>query len=420
MSTPQGTNSQRRRVVVTGVGAVTPVGLSIEESWQNAVKGISGISTITAFNAEAFDCKIAGEVKNFNPDPYVAKKEQRRFDRFVQFAIVSAHHALKNSGLTIDEALAPRVGSIIGVGIGGLPTIEDQAKIYFDRGPSRLSPFFIPTVIANMAAGHVSIALGTKGPNYSITSACSSGANAIGEAAQYIRHGICDVMFAGGSEGTVCPLAIGGFAAMKALSTRNDEPTKASRPFDEGRDGFVLAEGSAVLVLEEYEHAKKRGAPILAEVTGYGVSSDAYHMTNPAPGGTGAKLAMSNALKDASLNTEQINYINAHGTSTPVGDEAESQAIRSLFGSAADKLWVSSTKSVTGHTLGAAGAIESAFCVMAIKDQIAPPTINLENPSPGCDLDFVPDKARDGKLNHVLNNSFGFGGTNACLIFSKV
>jgi 3-oxoacyl-[acyl-carrier-protein] synthase II len=327
---------------------------------------------------------------------------------------------LQNAGLTLDEKTAERTGVLIGVGIGGLETIEEQNKIFMEKGPGRLSPFFIPLVIANMAAGHVSIRFGARGPNFSVTSACASGAHAIGESVRYIRDGLCDVMLAGGTEGTVCALAIGGFAAMKALSTRNDDPQTASRPFDQGRDGFVLAEGGAMLILESYEHAAKRGAPILAEVTGYGVSSDAHHMTNPAPGGAGAQLAMTLALRDAQLNPDQIQYVNAHGTSTPVGDEMESQAMRKVFGSAADKLWVSSTKSVMGHTLGAAGAIESAICVMALKTQRVPPTMNLQNPSPLCDLDYVPNKAREGRLTHVLNNSFGFGGTNACLIFSKV
>lgn len=410
----------QRRVVVTGLGAVTPLGLDVESSWKNALNGVSGIAPITRFDATAFDSRFAGEVKGFSPDAYIPKKEQKKMDRFIQYAVASAHMALADANLKIDEALAPKVGVIVGTGIGGFPTIEEQFKVYLERGPGRITPFFIPIVIANMAAGQISIMFGAKGPNYSVTSACATGAHSIGEAVSYIRNGTCDVMLAGGTESAVCPMALGGFAAMRALSTRNDDPTKASRPFDEGRDGFVYAEGAGVLVLEDMEFAIKRGARILCEVTGYGVSSDANHMTNPAPEGAGAQQAMRMALADASLKPENIQYINAHGTSTPVGDGLETKGIRHTFGSHADKLWVSSTKSMTGHTLGAAGAIESVFSILALRDQLVPPTINLEKPSPDCDLDYVPNKARDGKLVHVLNNSFGFGGTNACLIFSKL
>ncbi len=410
----------QRRVVVTGLGAVTPLGLTLEETWKNILRGQSGIGPITLFDTQGYDARIAGEVKGFDPEVYIPKKEARRMDRFVHFSLACAQMALKDSGLVLTDEIKEKMGVLIGVGIGGLPTIEEQHNVFMEKGPGRLSPFFIPLVIANMAAGHVSIATGARGPNYSVTSACASGAHAIGEAVQYIRSGLCDVMLAGGSEGAVCAMAIGGFAAMKALSTRNDDPTHASRPFDKDRDGFVLSEGASVLVLEDYEFAYKRGARILAEVVGYGVSSDAFHMTNPAPEGAGAQLAMKRALIDANLKPEDISYVNAHGTSTPVGDQLESQALRKVFGSHADKLWVSSTKSATGHTLGAAGALESSFCVMTIKDQIAPPTLNLENPGEGCDLDYVPHQARDGKFTHVLNNSFGFGGTNACVIFSKV
>lgn len=410
----------QKRVVVTGVGAVTPLGLSIAESWSAALAGKSGIAKITRFNTEGFDVQFAGEVKGFNSDTYIAAKEQKKMDLFIHYSLAASKMALENAALTITDELSPRAGTIIGVGMGGLPSIEEQHKKFLERGPGRISPFFIPMVITNLASGQVSIAHNLKGPNYSVTSACASGAHSIGEAANYIRQGHCDVMLAGGSESTVCALAIGGFAAMRALSTRNDQPEKASRPFDKERDGFVLGEGAAILVLESYEHAQKRGAKILCELTGYGVSSDAYHMTNPAPEGAGGAQAMTMALKDARLSPDKINYINAHGTSTPVGDGLETAGIKKVFGAHAKKLWVSSTKSMTGHALGAAGAIEAAFCVMSLVDQKVAPTINLENPSEDCDLDYVPHEARSGKIEHVLNNSFGFGGTNASLIFSKL
>jgi 3-oxoacyl-[acyl-carrier-protein] synthase II len=388
------------------------------DTWSAALAGKSGIASITRFPTAGYDVTFAGEVKGFNPDLYVHKKEQKKMDLFIQYAMASTKMALEDAGLVITPEMGERSGTIIGVGMGGLPSIEEQHQKLLERGPGRLSPFFIPMVITNLAAGQISIQYGLKGPNFAVTSACASGANAVGEATKYIRDGDCDVMIAGGAESTVCPMAVGGFAAMKALSTRNEAPEKASRPFDKDRDGFVLAEGAAVLILESLEHASRRGAKILCEVTGYGVSSDAYHMTNPAPGGAGGAMAMSRALNDASLRPEEIQYLNAHGTSTPVGDGLESAGIKSVFGDHAKKLWVSSTKSMTGHTLGAAGAIESAFCVMAIRDQIVTPTINLENPSEDCDLDYVSDGARDGKILNVVNNSFGFGGTNACLVFS--
>jgi 3-oxoacyl-[acyl-carrier-protein] synthase II len=328
--------------------------------------------------------------------------------------------ALDNGGLTITEENSHRGGTIIGVGMGGLSTIEEQFQKVLEKGPSRISPFFIPQVISNMAAGQVSIFFNLKGPNYSVTSACASGAHSIGESVNYIRNGVVDFMLSGGAESTICPMAVGGFASMRALSTRNDNPEKASRPFDKDRDGFVLAEGAAVLLLESMEHAQKRGAKILCEITGYGVSADAYHMTSPAPEGAGAQRAMLMALKDAELTPDKINYINAHGTSTPVGDQIETSAIKKIFGSHAQKVLVNSTKSMTGHTLGAAGAIESVFCVLAIRDQKSPPTINIENPGDGCDLDYVKDKARSAKIDFAMNNSFGFGGTNACLVFGKV
>jgi 3-oxoacyl-[acyl-carrier-protein] synthase II len=409
-----------RRVVVTGIGIVTPLGLSLETSWKNVVAGKSGIGPITQFDASAFDVKFAGEVKDFDPSLYIEKKEQKKMERFTHFTMACADMALKDCGLTFTDRLRERTGVLVGVGIGGLSGIEAGHETIRTRGPSRISPFFIPSVISNMAAGHVTIKHGFKGPNYAITSACASGAHAIGDAANYIRRGLADVMLAGGSEAAVTPLAIAGFAAMKALSTRNDQPTMASRPFDRDRDGFVLAEASAVLVLEDFENAARRGARIYGEVSGYGTTSDAYHMTNPSPGGTGGANAMALALSDARLKPDQIQYINAHGTSTPVGDGLETAGVKSVFGEHARKLWMSSTKSMTGHSLGAAGAIESVFSLMALKENIAPPTINLEHPSDDCDLDYVPLHARDGKFTHVLNNSFGFGGTNASLVFSKI
>lgn len=410
----------QKRVVVTGVGAVTPLGLSIQESWENAKKGKSGIANITRFDTNGFDVKFAGEVKGFNPDLFVDKKEQKKMDTFIHYSMASAKMAIEMANLQITEDLAPRAGCIIGVGMGGLPGIEEQHSRFLEKGPGRMSPFFIPMVITNLAAGQVSIAHGLKGPNYSVTSACASGVHSLGEAVNYIRNGWMDVMVAGGAESTVCPTAIGGFAAMRALSTRNDDPQAASRPWDKDRDGFVLAEGSAILVLESLEHAEKRGANILCEISGYGVSADAYHMTSPAPGGAGGYAAMVMALKDAGLNPSDIQYVNAHGTSTPMGDGLESNAIETLMGPDAKKVWVSSTKSMTGHALGAAGAIEGAFCVMTIKDQIVAPTINLKSASEDCKLDYVPHEARQGKILHVMNNSFGFGGTNACMVFSKL
>ncbi|MBX2996003.1 MAG: beta-ketoacyl-ACP synthase II [Bdellovibrionaceae bacterium] len=409
-----------KRVVVTGIGAITPLGLTLEESWKNAIAGKSGIAPITKFDTTGFDVTFAGEVKNFNPDAFIPKKEQKKMDPFIHYAVAATKMALDNAKLEITPELGERTGCLIGVGMGGLPTIEEQYRKLLEKGPSRLSPFFIPAVITNLASGQVSIMFNVKGPNYSITSACASGAHSIGDSAKYIADGHCDVMIAGGSESTVCAMGIGGFAAMRALSTRNDAPEKASRPFDKDRDGFVLAEGAAILILESLEHAEKRGATILCEITGYGVSSDAYHMTSPAPEHAGAQKSIRMAMADSGLKLEDISYVNAHGTSTPVGDELESIAIERVFGDHAKKMWVSSTKSMMGHALGAAGAIESAFCIMALKDQIAPPTINLDNPDPQCRLDFVPHEARSGKLNHVLNNSFGFGGTNASVIFSKL
>ena len=349
------------------------------------------------------------------------KKEQKKMDLFIHYSIASAKMALQMAKLeNMTDELKKRTGTIIGVGIGGLPILEEMIIKMNDRGPGRISPFFIPGVITNLASGQVSIALGLQGPNFSITSACASGVHSIGEAVKYVRDGICDVMLTGGAEATVCRTGIGGFNAMRALSTRNADPEKASRPWDKDRDGFVLGEGAAVLCIESFEHAEKRGANILCEITGYGVSSDAYHITAPAPEHAGAQAAMIMCLQDAGLKPSDIAYVNAHGTSTPVGDGLESIAIERVMGDHAKKVWISSTKSMTGHTLGAAGAIESAFCVYALRDQIAPPTINLDNPSDDCRLDYVPHEARSGKFENVLNNSFGFGGTNACMIFSKL
>ncbi len=412
----------QRRVVVTGLGIVSPLGLTIEENWKNICSGQSGIGPITHFNTEKFDVKIAGEVKGFDPSVVIEKKEQKKMDRFTQFAMYAAQQAITDSGLDFasNEVLRARTGAMVGVGIGGLPSIEEQCIVLAAKGPSRITPFFIPLVITNMASGHISIRYGLRGPNFSVTSACASGVHSVGEAAKYIQEGTCDVMISGGVEAAVTPLAIAGFSSMRALSARNDEPTKASRPFDRNRDGFVLAEGGAILILEDYEHASRRGAKIYAELTGYGASSDAYHMTSPPPDGAGAAMAMKMALKNAQLAPEKVGYINAHGTSTPTGDGIESTAIKFVFGDHAKKLWVSSTKSMTGHALGAAGALESVYSLLALKNQIAPPTINLDSPSEDCDLDYVPHHARDGKFEHVLNNSFGFGGTNACVIFSKI
>lgn len=411
----------QKRVVITGVGAVTPLGLTMDETWANALAGQSGIDFITKFDAANFDVKFAGEVKNFNPDLYVDKKEQKKMDTFIQYAVATAKMALDQSGLKITDENAERIGVFVGTGMGGLPMIEEQHQKLMERGPSRISAFFIPAVITNLAPGWISMLFGTRGPNYTVTSACASGVHALGEAYNYIRFGLMDAMIAGGSESTVCPLSIAGFSNMRALSTRNDDPKKASRPWDKDRDGFVLGEGSAMFILESLESAQARGAKIICEVTGYGTSSDAYHITSPDPEGKGFVQAMTTALKDAGLKASDIGYVNAHGTSTPTGDPLESNAVKKIMGDHAKNVWVSSTKSMTGHLLGAAGAVESAFCVKALETQMVPPTINLENVAEDCDLDYVPNKARnaEGKLNHVMNNSFGFGGTNSCLIFSK-
>lgn len=409
-----------RRVVVTGMGLLSPLGMNVAQSWQGLVNGKSGIDRIQAFDPTPFDCQIAGEIKGFNADEWVPKKEQKKMDRFIQLSLAATKMALEDSGLTLTEDDKDRVGTIIGVGMGGLPVIEAQYDILKERGPGRVSPFFIPAVITNLASGQVSMAHGLKGPNYAVSSACASGAHAIGEAADFIRAGKCDVMVAGGSEAVVSRMAIGGFAAMRAMSTRNDSPSTASRPWDRDRDGFVLAEGCGMLILEDYEYASRRGARIYAELVGYGTSSDAYHMTSPSPGGTGAAKSMRYCLENARISPDKVDYVNAHGTSTPAGDELETEAIKKVFGDHAKKLWVSSTKSMIGHTLGAAGAVESVICLQALTTSTVPPTINLDNPSEDCDLDYVPHTAREKKLNYVLNNSFGFGGTNCSLLFGRI
>ncbi|MGH1469406.1 MAG: beta-ketoacyl-ACP synthase II [Bdellovibrionales bacterium] len=411
---------ENRRVVVTGIGIVSPLGNNLKEAWDSCINGKSGIAQIQSFDTENFGTTIAGEVKNFDVDKYVTKKDQKKMDRFIHLSLASTEEALLDSGVSVNETNSQRIGCVLGVGLGGLPYIEKQHTALMNRGPGRVSPFFIPATISNLATGQIAIKYGMEGPNYVVTSACASGAHSIGEAAKYIQSGQCDVMIAGGSESAIGPMSVAGFSSMKALSTRNDSPTTASRPFDIDRDGFVMAEGSATLVLEDYELAYKRGAKIYGEVVGYGLSCDAHHMTTPAPGGRGAALSMETAIRDAGIDHNQIDYVNAHGTSTPVGDIMETDAIKTVFGDHSSKLWVSSTKSMTGHTLGAAGAIESVFSLMAINSNVVPPTINLDTPSVGCDLDYVPGTAREKEVRYVMNNSFGFGGTNATLIFGAL
>jgi len=410
------------RVVITGIGLVTPLAIGRDESWKALLAGKSGIAPITLFDASQFRVRFAGEVKSWDPLAFMEKKKLKEMDRFAQLAVGAAKMAVDDAGLELatDEE-KNRAGCFIGSGIGGLFTLEEAKRTLMEKGPGRLSPYSIPGLIANMAAGQVSMAHGLRGPSYCNTSACSSGAHALGEAAEWIRRGRADVMVAGGAEATVTPVGIGSFAAMMALSKRNEEPEKASRPWDKGRDGFVCGEGSAVMVLETLARAKKRGARVYAEITGYGASSDAYHLTQPAPNGEGAQRSMRMALDDARIAPDQVDYVNAHGTSTPVGDVEETRALEAVFGDHArsKKLWVSSTKSMTGHLLGAAGALESAICALAIRDGKVPPTINLDDPDPECNLDYVPHESRDRKLRHVVNNSFGFGGTNCSLVFSR-
>ncbi|NOS35768.1 MAG: beta-ketoacyl-ACP synthase II [Deltaproteobacteria bacterium] len=408
-----------RRVVVTGLGIISPLGVGIEKSWGDLIEGRSGIGDITRFDASEFSVRIAGEVPDFSASDYVGRKEIKKMDLFIQYAVAAAKMAVDDAGLAITEENAKRVGVYIGSGIGGLPAIEKWHDVLKEKGPDRVTPFFIPMVIINLASGQASIVLGAKGPNSSAVTACATGNNCIGDAFKIIERGDADVMVAGGTESVISPLCIAGFSAMKALSTRNDDPQGASRPFDRDRDGFVIGEGAGVLILEELEYAKGRGANILAEIVGYGMTADAYHMTSPAPEGEGAARCMEAALRDGGVSPEEVDYINAHGTSTPQGDIAETQAIKGLFREHARKVAMSSTKSMTGHLLGAAGGIEGVFTVLSIDRGIMPPTINYKTPDPECDLDYVPNSAREGKINVAMSNSFGFGGTNATLIFKR-
>ncbi|ERK15972.1 3-oxoacyl-[acyl-carrier-protein] synthase, KASII [Serratia fonticola AU-AP2C] len=400
---------------------LSPVGNTVESTWNALLAGQSGISLIDHFDTTAYATRFAGLVKNFNCEDFISRKDARKMDAFIQYGIVAGMQAMQDAGLDINEANANRIGAAIGSGIGGLGLIEENHSSLVNGGPRKISPFFVPSTIVNMIAGHLTIMYGMRGPSISIATACTSGVHNIGHAARIIAYNDADVMLAGGAEKASTPLGVGGFGAARALSTRNDNPQAASRPWDKDRDGFVLGDGAGMMVLEEYEHAKQRGAKIYAEIVGFGMSSDAYHMTSPPENGAGAALAMENALRDAGVTTSQIGYINAHGTSTPAGDKAETQAVKSVFGSEANRVMVSSTKSMTGHLLGAAGAIESIFTVLALRDQAVPPTINLDNPDEGCDLDFVPHEARQTKdMEFTLCNSFGFGGTNGSLIFRRV
>jgi 3-oxoacyl-[acyl-carrier-protein] synthase II len=409
----------KRRVVVTGVGLVTPLGTGVEKTWKNICAGMSGIDRITRFDTSDFLVKIAAEVKDFEAEDFFEKKAAKHLDLFVQYGLAAARMAIEDCGIIIDENNCERVGVITGCGMGGLPTIEVCHSVILERGPKRVTPFFIPMVIPNMPSGHISMMIGSKGPNLSLSTACAAGTHAVGESYRHIKYGECDVVVTGGAEAVICATGISGFTAMKALSTRNDDPAAASRPFDKDRDGFVMSEGSGMLVLEELEHALARGATIYAEVSGYGLSSDAYHVAAPPEDGEGAIRCMRMALKDAGIKPEQVDYINAHGTSTPLNDRCETLAIKAVFGDHAGKLAISSTKSMTGHMLGAAGGIESVFTVLAIKDRIAPPTINLQEASPECDLDYIPNTARKMDIRYALSNSFGFGGTNAVIVMKR-
>jgi 3-oxoacyl-[acyl-carrier-protein] synthase II len=406
-----------RRVVVTGLGLVTPLGTGVEKNWDALMKGASGISPITGFDVSDFPVKIAGEVKDFNPEEWIDKRDIKKMDLFIQYAVASAEQAMRQSGLKITDDNADDVGVLVGVGIGGLRTIEEYHIEFMKTGLKRITPFFIPKLIANLAPGQISIRYGARGPNLATTSACSSGSHAIGEAYRMVKMGYLEAAIVGGAEAAITSLGLGGFAVMRALSTRNDEPAKASRPFDKERDGFVMSDGAAAMIIEERDSAIKRGAKILAEVCGYATNSDAYHITSPSPEGIGAGKCMQLCLKDSDLDPNDVDYINAHGTSTPQGDIAETQAIKKVFGERAAQIGVSSTKSMTGHTLGAAGAIESVYTVLAIERSMMPPTINQEHPDPECDLDYVPNKPREKQIRLALNNSFGFGGTNTTLAF---
>jgi 3-oxoacyl-[acyl-carrier-protein] synthase II len=412
----------RRRVVVTGLGLVSPVGNTVSEGWANLLAGRSGIANITRFDASVFSCRIAGEVKGFKVEDYIPAKEARHMDTFIHYGLAASIQAVRDAGLRTNDALseeeAERIGCLVGSGIGGLPLIEETQAELMARGPRRITPFFVPASIINMISGHVSIAFGFQGPNLAIVTACTTGLHCIGEAGRLIEYGDADVMVAGGAEATVSPLGVGGFAAARALSTRNDDPATASRPWDKDRDGFVLGEGAGVLVLEEYEHARRRGAKIYAELKGFGMGADAFHMT--APNVDGPKRAMKAALRNAGVDAAQVQYLNAHGTSTPLGDVNETNAIKLAFGAHASKLAVSSTKSMTGHLLGGAGGIESVFTVLAVNRQVAPPTINIFNQDPECDLDYCANEAREMKIEHAVKNNFGFGGTNGTLVFKRV
>ena len=411
--------SERRRVVITGIGLVSPLGMGIEENWNKLIRGESGIGPITHFDASGYATQIAGEVRNFNGEDFISKKELRKMDPFLQYGLAAARLAMDDARLEIDRALSLRTGVITGCGLGGLTTIEHYLRVLLDQGPKKISPFFIPMLIGNMAPGLISIYHNARGPNLSIQTACAAGTHAVGLAFHTIREGTADVMLTGGVEATITPVCVAGFNAMRALSTRNAEPEKASRPFDLERDGFVPGEGAAILVLEELQRARERGATIYAEVIGFGLNGDAHHMTAPAPNGEGAAECMRQALFDAGIEPHHVDYINAHGTSTDLNDKFETQAIKTVFGEHARKLAVSSTKSMTGHLLGAAGGVEAAFTALTIARGIMPPTINLENPDPDCDLDYVPNQARPGVVRTALSNSFGFGGTNAAVLFRK-
>jgi len=409
----------KRRVVITGMGIVSPVGTSLKENWDNITNGVSGIARIDLFDPEGFPCTVAGQVKNFDSSQWITPKDARKMDRFIQFGLAASIDAFNDSGLEVTEKNAERIGVHVGSGIGGISSIEKATLTLAERGTRRVSPFFVPSSIINMISGHLSIQLGLKGPNLSMVTACTTATHAIGDAGRIIEYGDADVMLAGGAEAAVVKTAIAGFGNAKALSNRDVDPTLASCPWDQERDGFVMGEGSAVLVLEEYEHAKARGARIYAELSGFGMSGDAYHMTSPAPGGEGGSRCMVNAMRNAGLNVEDVQHLNAHGTSTPLGDVAETQGIKTAFGDQAKKLAVSSTKSMVGHLLGAAGGVEAVYTAMALYTQTAPPTINLRNPSEDCDLDYVPNTAREMKIENALSNSFGFGGTNGTLALKR-
>ena len=409
----------KRRVVVTGIGLITPLGTGVEKSWQALCEGRSGVGRITRFDPSGLPSQIAAEVKDFEPADFIEKKEIKKMDRFIQFGVAASRMAVEDSKLRITDTIAERVGVYLGAGIGGLPAIEANHIKYLEGGVKKLTPFFIPMVIINLVSGHVAIIFGAKGPNSSVVTACAAGTHAIGDAFKIIQRGDADAMIAGGTESTICHLAVGGFCAMRALSTRNDDPERASRPFDAMRDGFVIGEGAGVVVLEELTFAESRGARIYAEVCGYGMSGDAYHITTPAPEGKGAARCIGITLRDAGLSPEDVDYINAHGTSTKFNDENETTAIKTIFGKRAYEIPVSSTKSMTGHLLGAAGGIEAIFSILSIENGIIPPTINYEFPNPECDLDYVPNKARECNVYVAMSNSFGFGGTNACLVFKK-